>query len=314
MKDRNSLHSSSPANPKVDKTKLSKADSASFDTCRKELSKSNKVSCPIGYNTDVLFVEKDFMRRHYSYQYYARKDVVDNYDNDRYGSEFGKYLCEREINTFLGFLSPGGKVLDVGTGTGKLFLALRERGRDVIGLDASCSMLWFLRNKDNSGSLEGRLIVADIHRLTFKDNSFESVMSSRVLMHLVDWRQAISELCRVSKKEVILDFPPLSGPTMLVIFINRLKKLIKKDTCLYRVFSLRAIKKEFKKHNFEVVEVKRLFLLPVALHRYINNIFFSRFVEGVFERLCLTKLFGGPVIVKARNSFIPENLDAEGRV
>jgi len=82
---------------------------------------------------------------HYSYTFYAKENKVEEYDHDRYGLSFGKYLFNLEVDLFLDLLSSDGKVLDVGTGTGKLFVTLLNKNREVVGVDASPSMISFIR-------------------------------------------------------------------------------------------------------------------------------------------------------------------------
>lgn len=237
---------------------------------------------------------------HYGYTHYSKKDVVDDYEQDRYGSSFGRYLYDLEVENYLSLLSDDGKVLDIGTGTGKLFLALLKKKRNVTGIDSSLSMISFLKSRYKNKAFNGNLQVADALQLPFNDKSFDSVVSSRVLMHLFDWKQGIREFCRVSSNEVIMDFPPLSGFTFFIPFINKFKKLFYKNSRPYNVFSMKSIKNEFERHDFQVVSSKRLFFLPIAIHRAINNVGLSRQIENLFERIGLIKLFGGPLIIKAQ--------------
>ncbi|MEV5704955.1 class I SAM-dependent methyltransferase [Actinoallomurus sp. NPDC052274] len=53
-----------------------------------------------------------------------------------------------ETVSFLAKLASGGRVLELGVGTGRVALPLAERGCDVTGVDASPDMLRMLRTKD----------------------------------------------------------------------------------------------------------------------------------------------------------------------
>jgi len=237
---------------------------------------------------------------HYSYTYYAKEGKVAEYDYDRYGLTFGKYLFNLEVDLFMDLLSSEGRVLDVGTGTGKLFITLLHKNREAVGIDASPSMISFIKDKYPEKELDDRLFVADAQKLPFPDQSFDSLVSSRVLMHVVDWRKAIKEFCRVSSKEVILDYPPISGPTFFVPFLNIFKKMFIADSHPYRIFSLKSIIREFELNNYEITSVKRLFVFPVGLHRRINNLNVSLKLESFFKKLGVKKAFGGPVLIKAQ--------------
>jgi len=67
----------------------------------------------------------------------------------------------------------------------------------------------------------------------------------------------------------------------------------------YRVFTIRGIRAEFEKRGFKVVQIRKAYFLPVALHRWINHSTFSFKIEQFFRRLGLTALFGSPVTLKA---------------
>ncbi len=90
---------------------------------------------------------------------------------------------------------PGARILDVGTGTGRISVPLLERGADLIGCDISTKMMALLRAKFAAA----RLAVADASLLPFATASFGAVITCHV-MHLVGpWREALQEYRRVLK-------------------------------------------------------------------------------------------------------------------
>ena len=181
-------------------------------------------------------------KKHYAYTYYENKYVVDEYNIDRYGYEFGKYLYNLEVNLFTNYISSNGNILDIGSGTGKLFLTLKERNREVVGMDASKAMIQFIKSNYQYNNLN-ELYVADAQNLPFMNKSFSCVVSSRVLMHLVDWQKAIREYCRVAKDEIIIDFPPKSGVTFFIPFIHKLISPFRKVNTPYKIFSFKGNQK-----------------------------------------------------------------------
>lgn len=251
---------------------------------------------------DGTTLNKKAKSEHYGYTYYADRDVVENYNLDRYGYSFGKYLLAYETGEFMDLISSKGTVLDVGIGTGKLFLSLLERGQRVKGVDASPEMVSFVRERCSEDLPSEDLLVADAQNLPFQDGSFDSVVSSRVLMHLMDWRKGIAEYCRLAKSEVVIDFPTYSGFTALVPAANSVKRLFSSNPRPYSVFSVKSVAREFEKNGFEPVEIKRFFFLPVFAHRFINNVNLSVRLEKAFKKLYLTDRFGGPVLIKARRT------------
>src|SRR5579884_2903596 len=74
-------------------------------------------------------------------QFYRQPNVVAAYERQRFGSPSGTWVNEREIAQVLSLLPEGGRVLDLGCGTGRLSRRLVDSGRDVILLDASDAML-----------------------------------------------------------------------------------------------------------------------------------------------------------------------------
>lgn len=87
----------------------------------------------------------------------------------------------------------GRRVLDVGCGTGRLALALADRGAKVWGVDASEEML--AQARAASGRRVG-LKLGRAESLPFRDGWFERVVL-RLVVHLVDRAQAFRELARV---------------------------------------------------------------------------------------------------------------------
>ncbi|MGC9522779.1 MAG: ubiquinone/menaquinone biosynthesis methyltransferase [Anaerolineae bacterium] len=97
-------------------------------------------------------------------------------------------------------LPPGGRLLDVATGTGDMaLLALRERGSAdvrprIIGADLTPAMLKLAARK---GGLPW--VVSDGLALAFADDSFDAVTSAFMMRNVPDVAQAMAEQRRVVK-------------------------------------------------------------------------------------------------------------------
>ncbi|WP_159943491.1 MULTISPECIES: class I SAM-dependent methyltransferase [unclassified Nocardiopsis] len=89
----------------------------------------------------------------------------------------------------------GRRILDAGCGAGPLFAALRDRGANVTGLDASAGMLALARRRLGD---DADLHVVDLSDpLPFADGVFDDVVASLVLHYLQDWGPTLAEIRRV---------------------------------------------------------------------------------------------------------------------
>jgi hypothetical protein len=109
----------------------------------------------------------------------------------------------------------------------------------------------------------------------------------------------MSELCRVSERLVIFDYPSATSAAMLQSLTRRAVHAAFGKTEAYRVFSHGAITKELERNGFRVRSVHRQFAMPIQLHRTIGSRRFTEFSEGLLDRAGLLKLFGSPVTVCA---------------
>ena len=146
---------------------------------------------------------------HYSYAHYADRDVAAGFHELRFGGPIGQHLERVQQALLLEALSPlaGRRILDVGTGTGRAALPLASAGAVVHGLDASAEMLEVARERAADAHLTVTFEVADAHALPVPDRSVDAAVCFRLLMHVIDWRRCVGELCRVSRHRVIIDFP-----------------------------------------------------------------------------------------------------------
>jgi hypothetical protein len=131
------------------------------------------------------------------------------------------------------------------------------------------------------------------------NEAFDGVVSSRLLMHVSDWKAGIGELCRIAGAMLILDFPPVFSFSGLDALFTGLKKRLFGDAKTYTVFPIREVLREIRSHDFEVLEVKKGFCLPLAFHRWLDRPEVSSRLEKLGARLGLVQLFGSPVTVKA---------------
>ncbi|MFL5257538.1 MAG: metalloregulator ArsR/SmtB family transcription factor [Rhodopila sp.] len=93
---------------------------------------------------------------------------------------------------------PAGRLLDIGTGTGRVLELLAPRVRQGLGVDASKQMLALARARLAGPGL-GHCAVrqADMYRLPLQDASFDTVVLQMVLHHAEDPAGVVTEAARV---------------------------------------------------------------------------------------------------------------------
>lgn len=92
-------------------------------------------------------------------------------------------------------LGKGGRLLELGVGTGRLALPLAEEGLAVFGVDISWRMLEVLRGKDTPHRVHA--VQGDITALPFPPTSFDAVLAVHVLHLVGGWQVALAEAVRV---------------------------------------------------------------------------------------------------------------------
>lgn len=96
----------------------------------------------------------------------------------------------------------GGRVLDVGCGTGDDVMALARRvgGSGLaVGVDSSRTMIAEARRRARGFRLPVEFRRCDAHSLCFPNDTFDGCFAERVFMHVADPRLALSEMIRVAR-------------------------------------------------------------------------------------------------------------------
>ena len=97
----------------------------------------------------------------------------------------------------------GETVLDVGCGTGFLLDHLKRARPDL----AFTGVDFIIEEGTRTRHPDIRFEQANIEKLPFADASFDTVVCTHVLEHILEFRQALSELRRVARRRLIIVVP-----------------------------------------------------------------------------------------------------------
>lgn len=244
---------------------------------------------------------------HYSYRHYADPATAHTFDDRRFGGPIGELVAATQARALAGLIGDvrQRRVLDVGTGTGRAALWLARSGAVVTAVDASEAMLAVARQRAAGEGVNVRFQLGDVHALDFPDRSFDVVICLRVLMHTPAWRRSVAELCRVSERLVVVDYPSATSFALVESLSRRALHAAGRSTEPYRVFTDRVITKAFGECAFTVRSVHRQFVLPIALHKAIGSPSFTTAVEDMLDRARLLKTLGSPVSIVAERNGAP---------
>ena len=223
----------------------------------------------------------------------------ENYST-RFSGKVGEYFLEVQKNITLELLKNENikTVLDVGGGHAQLAVPLIKSGYEVTvtGSDDSC------RNRLDKflDPDEFTFSKCNFLNLPFPDDSFDAVLSFRLLTHEKNWEILIKEMCRVSKNIIIIDYPDIRSFNIFYKLMFNFKKNFEKNTRNFRSFSRGELKKSFSKYGFTKFKYVPQFFVPMVIHRFIRQIYITKLSEKFFEVIGMKYLFGTPVILKVK--------------
>lgn len=216
----------------------------------------------------------------------------------RFAGPVGKWMLDRQEKLVLEGLRAAGarSVLDVGGGHGQLAHPLVAAGFEltVLGSETVCAD----RIADLVMSGKCRFVVGSVIALPFPDQSFDAVVTVRLLPHCARWNQLIRECARVARQVVMLDYPLKSGLNALAPILFGAKRKLEKNTRTWRNFKHAEVARAFAAAGFAPAGRSGQFFWPMVLHRAMKNVALSSALEWLPDRLGLTRRFGTPVIAK----------------
>jgi len=148
-------------------------------------------------------------------RYYEKQGEMDFnrqlYENPNPYRKWFHIKRKSEVYTLVGRASskfqPGIDVLDAGCGDGEYTLVMPNFNLFPFGVDISSSFIKRAKKRDRSLWDLGKYQVGSIEHLPFKENKFDIVLCSEALEHVLNYPKALSEICRVSKRYVVISVP-----------------------------------------------------------------------------------------------------------
>ena len=189
----------------------------------------------------------------------------------------------------------GGTLMDVGGGHGQL--------RDLYD---GLAMRYTLQG--SSGECFSRLdacrpgesrVVSDLRALPFPDQSFDVVVSVRLIPHLTDWAAVLAEMCRTARKAVVIDYPSKRSLNALTPLLFPLKKGVEGNTRTYLSFTRNQFRDVLEANGFHIAGEIRQFFVPMMLHRATGSPAALQYAERLARGVGLTRMLGSPALLCA---------------
>lgn len=216
---------------------------------------------------------------------------------DRFRGAVGSWFLKVQESICLKLLAKNTQtrsVLDVGGGHGQLAFPFASHSYAVTVAGSTPECEHRVKQLTKNGIVQ--FIAGDLLPLPFPDKSFDSVSCIRLLTHCDRWKELVAELCRVSRFQVIVDYPPSRSFNILYRFLFALKKGAEGDTRTFTIFEDSEVTSVFETCGFKLEQRCPQFFLPMVLYRKAKSAKFGKIVESVFKQIGLTQLFGSPTI------------------
>jgi ubiquinone/menaquinone biosynthesis C-methylase UbiE len=211
-------------------------------------------------------------------------------------SPAGRIRWRRRVRMLIDDLRPGIDVLELGCGTAYLTRQLARTGATITAIDISPELLVIAREQCHEVNV--RFEIGNAHALNYASNSFDAVVGSSVLHHLVIER-ALGELHRVLRSRGAIRF---TEPNMLnpQIAIQKNVPAVKRrlgDSPDETAFFRWSLARFLRDTGFREVQITPFdFLHPHVPARMISTV---QAIGNVLEKLPLISEVAGSLFIRA---------------
>jgi ubiquinone/menaquinone biosynthesis C-methylase UbiE len=164
-------------------------------------------------------INKNLIAEQKKLEHSLKEELLKNSSEDNFQKvydEIHKFFIEKENveslysedlkwidNLFIKLCGRGKKILDIGSGNGKLAFAMAEKKNEVIGLDISKVAISIAQERQMklNRELPVSFIHGDARKLIFDDNTFDVIVSQDLVEHITedDFKIHLKEVNRVLK-------------------------------------------------------------------------------------------------------------------
>jgi len=212
-------------------------------------------------------------------------------------SPAGKLRWQRRVKMLTSHLKSSDVVLEIGCGTGYFTKEIAKTGAQVTAIDISLELLNIARQEITE--LNVSFLLDNAYELSFKNDSFDSIVGSSVLHHL-EIDKAISEMFRVLKPggSIFFTEPNMMNPQIaLQKNIPALKRRLG-DSPDETAFFRWSLNKLLRKNGFIEIVIKPFDFLHPALSPSLIP-FISSLGEAV-EKTPILKEIAGSLYIFAK--------------
>lgn len=221
----------------------------------------------------------------------------------RFAGPIGAWFLEVQRRLVLQLLPPAAgrslRILEVGGGHGQLTEAFLAAGHEVVvhGSAPVCAARLEALRERHPARLH--LAIAPLWTLPFPDRAFDAVIGVRLLAHVERHEDLLTEMARVCRGRVIVDFPPKVSANLLEPLLFRLKRRIERNTRPFFVYRPEALMRPLAAAGCGRFQIEKEFFWPMVVHRKAGRRGLSEALERPARALGMTRMLGAPALLAA---------------